>query len=65
MTSIVWVTMLTVPPRFTPGAVSALMTWTGIATRITAPSPSRMKSTCSGLSRTGIELEVAASARAR
>ncbi len=28
-TSTVWVTMLTVPPRFTPGDWSALRTWTG------------------------------------
>ena len=26
-----WVTILTVPPRFTPGAWSAFMTWTGNA----------------------------------
>ena len=58
-TSIVWVTMLTVPPRFTPGAWSAFMTWIGMRTRIVAPSPSRRKSTCSGISRTGVELEVA------
>ena len=51
--SMVWVTMLTVPPRLTPGDWSALITCTGTATRITAPSPSRMKSTWIGLSRTG------------
>ena len=33
-TSTVWVTILTVPPRFTPGACSAFMTWTGMRTRI-------------------------------
>ena len=33
-TSTAWVTMLTVPPRFTPGAWSAFMTWTGMRTRI-------------------------------
>jgi len=44
-TVMVWVTTLTVPPRLTPGAWSAFTAWTGTATRMTAPSPSRMKST--------------------
>ena len=44
-TSIAWVTMLTAPPRFTPGAASAFITWIGMCTRMVAPSPSRMKST--------------------
>ena len=30
VTSIAWVTMLTVPPRFTPGEPSALITCTGM-----------------------------------
>ena len=58
-TSSVWVTMLTAPPRLTPGDWSALMTWIGMRTRIVAPSLSRMKSTWTGMVAHGIELEVA------
>ena len=53
ITSIVWVTRLTAPPRFTPGEISALSTWTGMRTQICAPTPSRRKSTCTGRSFTG------------
>src|SRR5258707_836696 len=41
--SMVGVTMLTVPPRFTPGAASAFWMRRGMLTRMVAPSPSRMK----------------------
>ncbi len=37
----VWVTMLTVPPRLTPGAASAFWMCRGTLTRMVAPSPSR------------------------
>jgi hypothetical protein len=52
-TSIECVTMLTAPPRFTPGEVSALRTCTGMLTRMVAPTPRRMKSTWIGKSLTG------------
>ncbi len=53
ITSRWWVTMLTAPPRFTPGDWSTFITWIGTRTRMVAPSPSRRKSTCIGVSRTG------------
>ena len=58
-TSIVWVTMLTVPPRLTPGDWSALSTWTGMLTRITAPSAEPQEVDMHRRSLHRIELEVA------
>ena len=52
-TSTWWVTILTAPPRFTPGDWSVFLTCTGMRTRMVAPSPRRRKSTWIGLSRTG------------
>ncbi len=52
--SISWRTMLRMPPRRMPGDFSEFSNTTGTATVMRVLAPTRMKSTCSGLSVTGL-----------